>query len=93
MSISMKKRKLHEDEEDSRPTKTVSTSSSNNNKQIIYILPDCIGPRRLEIMEKSVDKMGLTLSTRMTYIDNFTQEFKIVSPILINVQFISIEPM
>jgi hypothetical protein len=65
MSISMKKRKLHEDEEDSRPTKIVSTSI--NNKQIIYILPDCIGPRRLEIMEKSVNKMGLTLSTRMTY--------------------------
>ncbi|XP_046459358.1 DNA nucleotidylexotransferase-like isoform X1 [Daphnia pulex] len=64
MSISMKKRKLHEDEEDSRPTKIVSTSI--NNKQIIYILPDCIGPRRLEIMEKSVNKMGLTLSTRMT---------------------------
>ncbi len=66
MSISMKKRKLHEDEEDSSPTKIVSTSSSSNKKEIIYILPDCIGPRRLEIMKNSANKMGFTLSARMT---------------------------
>lgn len=85
MSVSMKKRKLHcEDDEDSRRTKMVSTStSSSNDKPIIYILPDCIGPKRLEIMKTSVDKMGFTLSPRMMY--NLLRNFKLYQPIFVNV--------
>lgn len=68
MDTSVQKRKLNDDDEDddSRPPKIVPTD--NSNKPItVYILPDCIGPKRLGIMQHSVDTMGFTLSTRMTY--------------------------
>lgn len=69
MYTSVKKRKSHDDDDDdSRPIKIVPTSYNGDKPPItVYILPDCITPKRLDVMTKNVEKMGFTLSARMTY--------------------------
>jgi hypothetical protein len=65
MNTSVMKRKMHDNDEDSSPPKIVPIS--NDIKPTVYVLAGCIGPKRLEIMRKSVEKMGYTLSPRMAY--------------------------